>query len=327
MAANAVSIIIPSYKRVEQTIKTLKLIFFCKGFGSDFEAEVIVSDCTPDRSLQEAINKEFGDKIIYTRPEKEGIAASKNQGAKMANKPILIFCDSDIEIELETVANTIKSLETNKTAGAVTGEVIWRGGPANGRLDRPRQEDRLERVYDTTYIESIYSRYMATYKSVFEAVGGYDQEVFNMRGEGSDLSIRYWRAGFPLTIDPDIVVYHVFDAPDSAALRVAAPFWGVAKDMLLLAYKYDLTDSFPENFARTVEANFALLGPEGYFRILEGIVKNLDFIEKVKPIIDKQKKEMKPVYNFKFLEVFSDRALFENCIAQAPERIRKVNKF
>jgi len=321
-----VSVIVPTFKRVDQTIKTIDLIVSSDGLGEAFTLEVIVSDDTPGNELKDALQKKFGDKIIYSKPDKKGIASSKNNGAKIASSPILIFCDSDMEVEKDTILNTLTALEKHKTAGAIGGQVIWRTGAKDGQIDRPRKEDRMITVDQTTYTEAIYSRYITTYKEVFEKVGGYDEVVFNMRGEGSDMSVRYWRAGFPLVYDPSLVVHHVHEVEGGIIRNVSHPEWGIAKDLLLLAYKYDISDDKYKNFIGTVKANFEKFGQEGYYRIIEGLNQNLDFICEMKPILEQAKKQMKPEYDFKFLEIFSEKSLFAKCIEKADGRIRNMRK-
>ena len=231
-----------------------------------------------------------------------------------------------MEVEPETLINTISALQKNPSIGAVGGNVYWKGGEKNTALDRPRAEDRMLEVDAVTYIEALYSRYIATYKSVFWHVGGYDEKVFNMRGEGSDLSIRYWRAGYPLAFDSSIVVHHVHDGPESAALRVNHPEWGIAKDLLLLGYKYDMFNGEYLNFIKTVAVNFQKQEDDGYYRLLEGIGRNIDFIIAAKPILDAFRKTDVPAFNFNFLEVFSDKKLLNTCIATAAARIAQSKK-
>lgn len=320
------SVIVPAYKRIEQTIKTIDLLQQSKGSGMKFALEVIVADGTPDDTLKQALRGEFADKVLYTRPKKAGIATDKNQGAKVASCPILIFCDSDIEVKKDTILQTVKALQQHKTAGAVGGQVIWRGGPNDGKHDRPRPEDRTETVDGVTYIEAIYSRYIATYRDVFWEVGGYDEVVFNMRGEGSDLSVRYWRAGYPLVYDNSIVVHHVHETEGGIIRGTQHPEWGIAKDLLLLAYKYDMLEKDFDNFSKTVAANFAPLGKAGHYRLLQGIGKYLDFITEIKPELDRQKRQMLSPYDFKFLEIFSNKQLFQRCIAEAREKLQQVRR-
>jgi glycosyltransferase involved in cell wall biosynthesis len=316
-----ISIILPCYNRIDQTIQTISLLLNSNGLNKEFSLEIIVSDSSPDNKLEIAVKEKFADKIKYLKPEKQGIAANKNAGAKVASHPILIFCDSDMEVESDTIINTINSLNTNKKVAGMGGQVVWKNGEKNGKLDRPRKEDRMLTVDGVTYIEALYSRYFATYKKVFFDVGGYDEQVFNMRGEGSDLSIRYWRAGYPLAYDEKIIVHHVFDTEGGIIRGVPHPEWGIAKDLLLLSYKYDLS-SDDKNFINSVKSNFEKFPEDGYFQIIEGIKNNLQFIIDKKPIIDEQKKNMKAKYDFKFLEIFSNKELFNECIDGAQQLLK-----
>lgn len=308
-----ISVIIPTYKRVNQTLQTIKCILNSEGIDTQFKLEVIVSDSSADDILKNEIQKEYGNTTVYVRPQFAGVSSGKNKGAKEAKGDILIFCDSDIEVEHNTILLTLQTLDM-ATVAAVTGKILWKGGDKDGQIDIPQEADREITIDNIRYTESIYSRYIATYKKLFWQTGGYDEQVFNMRGEGSDLSIRYWREGFPLAIDTSIVLRHIYDAPDSIALRISNPEKAIARDLLLLAYKYELLEGDCKNFAHTLNVDFSKLGEDSYYRILQGIGENLDFIIKAKSLIDEQKKTMKAPYPFKFLEVFSDKELFTKCI-------------
>ncbi len=275
-----ISIIVPCYKRVEQTISTISLLLKSNGWGVNFEAEVIVTDCTENDSLKNAVKKEFGELVGYYRPKKQGVSANKNKGAEVAKNPILLFVDSDMEVEPNTINSCIDYLKKHPFVASITTNIIWRGGPNDGTFDRPKKEDRFLNCKETEFVEFIYSRFKMTYKKVFDLVGGYDEKVFNMRGEGSDLSTRYWRAGFPLAFNRDSAVHHREDAPDSVAIRVKHPEWGVAKDYLLLGYKYgNFEVENCDYFASTVAKNMtAYDSQKSHFRILQGIAKYYDLI-------------------------------------------------
>lgn len=323
MKAINFSIIIPAYKRLDQTIKTINLLEASKNIN-DFNFEIIISDDSPDSKLKNAIKKLPHPNIVYTRPKNHGVAANKNHGASIAKGPIFIFCDSDIEVEPLTIHNTLKALNDSESAAGMGGQVFWKkNNKKTTERDRPRKEDRILKIKNTKYVEAIYSRYFATYKDVFNKVGVYDEKVFNYRGEGSDLSIRYWQAGFPLSYEPKIKVYHVHEAPDSVALRKTHPEFGVAKDYLLLAYKYKMLDTDFVNFSKTVETNFTIKNI-GYLRLLQGIAKNLDFICDSKEIIKTQK--LTPKYNFKFLEIFSNKPLLLKCLKNAKIKLKYLKK-
>lgn len=321
------SVIIPTFKRVEQTIRTINLLLKSRGINKKFKLEIVVSDSSPDDKVKEAVEKKFkNDTVVFIKPFVSGIAANKNQGAEIAKHPILIFCDSDIEVFPDTVENTLNALRSHSTVAAIGGEVIWKGGSQNKKLDRPRIEDRMLTIGKTTYVEAIYSRFMATYKKIFKNVGGYDDKVFNMRGEGSDLSIRYWRAGYPLVFEKAIKVNHVYEVKEGIIRKNKHPEWGIAKDYLLLGYKYDMFDmkEIPENFVKTINKNFSSFGNLANYRIIEGITKNLDLLIKVKPAIDHFKRQTKSKYDFKFLEVFSDKNIFNRVIEKADKIIHPI---
>lgn len=318
------SVIVPVFKRVEQTLKSVGLLLSSTGLGEELTIEVIVVDSTPDPSLKDALTGRFGTSVFYTRPQHSGISANKNAGARASRHLIIIFCESNMEVEPDTLLATVRAFETHPTAAGIGGQVLWRGGDKDGTLDRPRAEDRLETYDNTTYIEAVYSRYFATYKNIFEKVGGYDETVFNMRGEGSDLSARYWRQGFPLVYEQGVRVHHIHDAPDAAAVWVKHTEWGIARDLLLLAYKYDMFDKDYGNFRETVAANFKNLGSEGYYRIIQGIGVNAKHVWQSITTLDSQKKQQTPVFPFKFLEVFSDRDNFLQCIHESEERIKNT---
>lgn len=328
----AVSVIVPCYKRVRQTVRTLNLIFNSEGWRKLYDAEVVVADSTRDCTLKNVLCSRFKEKkergeFFYLKPKKIGISVNKNAGARKARFPILIFCDSDIEVKKETILKTLLALKKNQKAAGLTGRVIWKTGEMDGKTDRPRREDRMLRQDNTLFLEAIYSRYFATYKQVFQDVGGYDEKVFNMRGEGADLSTRYWRSGYPLVYEPSLQVFHRADAPDSIALRIKDAAQAIAKDYFLLAYKYgNLAGQGGENFSRTVALNFKQFKGLGYLRFLEGINKYWDFISKAKKLIDQQRVKDKPLYDFQFLEIFSQKEKILKCLKEAQAKLRPIRK-
>ncbi|QQG44228.1 MAG: glycosyltransferase family 2 protein [Candidatus Roizmanbacteria bacterium] len=306
-----VSVIIPAYNRIKQTLKTVDLVI--SSYVKDYQMEVIVTDCSPDDKLKQALTKKFNNKIIYTRPTKPGISTNKNQGAKKAKGEILIFCDSDIEVENETIHNTLQAFKQHPRGAGVGGLVIWKGGKKDGEVDRPEKNDRIFKYKNTSYIEVIYSRYFATYKDIFHKVGGYDEVLFNMRGEGADLSTRYWRAGFPLVYNKLIKVFHRYNLNDSQATRTPYPQQDIAKDFLILAYKYNMHEKPYPHFSLVMHRYFKQFGINNQAEFLKGILKHLDLIASVKPYLDENKLK-NDLYDFKFLEVFSNKKLLRECL-------------
>ena len=321
---NKLSTIIPCYKRPEQVVRTINYLLGSKGLEKEFEMEIIVSDCTENESVKKLVKDNFGQKIIYTRPERKGVAANKNHGAKVAKNALLLFIDSDMEVEKDTIISSINYLKEHPSVAALTTKIVWRGNDKEGELDRPRDEDRLLKYRDATFTEFIYSRFKMTYKEVFEKVGGYDEKVFNMRGEGSDLSTRYWRAGFPLAYNLNAKVHH-HEMDEGIGSTAKHPEWGVAKDYLLLGYKYgNYETEETKYFASTVGKNMTNYDEDSHFRILQGIAKNYDLVANSKKVLDEQKKKQNPEYDFKFMEVFSDEGKLKSCIDEAEKKLKNI---
>ncbi len=57
-----ISIVIPTYKRVEQTLDTINLLFESEGIVGNLELEMIVADSSPDNELELALRKAFQNK-------------------------------------------------------------------------------------------------------------------------------------------------------------------------------------------------------------------------------------------------------------------------
>ncbi len=314
-----VSIIIPTFKRVAQTLVTVgKVIASAKNTGSEYE--VIVTDNTPDDSLQNALEKEFGEAIVYTKAPVLGIGANKNNGVRVSTGDMIIFCDSDIEVAPDAIEKTITALHNNPSAGGVGGTVVWKGGEKDGTKDRPQETDRTIQMGKTTYIEVLYGRYFGTYKKILEDVGPYDEVVFNFLGESSDMSTRFWRAGYPLIYDPSIVVQHMHDAPESMATRIEHPEHTIIRNWLLLLYRFDMFGKSNDHFREHVGRYLDTLGENKYMAFFDGFGKyTKDIVQSIGYLQDHGR--TKEVYDFGFLEVFSNKQMLEECLSHAEERI------
>lgn len=321
-----VSIVIPAYLRAEQTKKTLLNLYESTGWNSGFIPEVIVADSSPDDSVKNILPELKNPVPFYIRPKISGIAANKNAGAGNSRNEILIFCDSDMEVEPDALIHTLSCLLDHPQVAMVGGKVIWKGSGKEGQLDRPRKEDRMQTVNGTCFTEVIYSRFMATYRSLFFQIGGYDEELFNMRGEGSDLSIRYWRSGLPLAFDEKIIVHHVYDAPQTATRHIEHPERGIIRDLIQLGYKYGLSRDESPNFAKTLQWLTDEFGERDKYIIIESIVSLLPYFWENREKVEKCTSKIPLEYDFKFLDIFTKNSEFLECVQKAEERIREARE-
>ena len=54
-----VSVVLPCYNRIEQTVQTINLILDSNGLDKEFFLEIIVSDSSPDNKLEIAVKEKF----------------------------------------------------------------------------------------------------------------------------------------------------------------------------------------------------------------------------------------------------------------------------
>ncbi len=331
MKKKGISVVIPCYRKSSQVSKCIGLLMKSNGLGKQFSLEVILVDDSPDTGVKKVAEKLSKMKrpdvsLKYRKPAKDaGIARARNIGVSMSSNNVIIALDTDILVEKNTVLETLKTFQTTN-AGLVTGNVYWKGGPVDGNLDRPRKHDRRVRVGRTEYIEMTHGRYIAFIKNAFKRVGGYDDALFPMQGEGPDLSIRFWRAGYPIVFNRKIKVHHVSGYKKGD--RMKSPFlyhgWSpkrtalMFRSIMLYFFKYGFLDPQKSNWMKTIalesEKNF---GEKTGYVILSSLSTTLEWIAENKKAIESSRKKIPKKYDFKPYDVFTDRKLFMKCVKKS----------
>ena len=323
------SVILPTYFNNNRVKRCISLILKSKGLDKKFKLEIVVIDDTPNNSVKKVISA-FSDKvnIRYIKPKRNvGIAEARNIGVKNASYELIINIDTDIEVFENTLLSTINALKKHKTAAMVSGNVYWKQGNKVYEIDRPRKHDRRVKLGKTTYIEMLHGRYSAFYRQAFLNVNGYDSKLFAMQGEGVDLSIKFWRNGYPLIFNRKIKVYHI---REGKVKKGSYLYHGWTKErtskmffsILTLIYKYNAFDKDCPNWAKTIhlesKRNF---GKASEYDIISSLARILDKISKDFKAIEKSSKNIPNVYDFKPYDVFSEKALFRDCIKNAKKRV------
>lgn len=317
------SVVIATYKRPKETAYCLKLLGESQFLGDKFTLEVIVIDSSPDNLTKKAIEslrEKFNLNYIKLR-QKTLPGKAKNIAIKKAENELIIILDSDIEVKPGTIWQMIEYLKTHLKVARMTGKSIFASGNKKGGVDRPTKWDRKVTEKDAVFIEGIYGRYEAFYKSAFLKVGGYDL-IFGACGEGTDLSVRFWRAGFPLGIDENIVAYHNTEAPES--LRRADPdrMATMYRSLFLVAYKYDVGDiELSPNFVKSNQERCAAYGDTIEFYAIVSAARSIEWFKNHYNEVIKSKKSIPTEYDFKPFDVFSNKRLLFQCLKQAREKI------
>lgn len=319
-----VSIIIPTYKRPKETAYCLELLQKSQLLGEKFNLEVIVIDSSPDDLTEKSIKgfRERFDLNYIKLHQKTLPGEARNIAIEKAINELIIILDSDIELQPETIWQMIEYLKTHPKVARMTGKSIFATGNKMGKIDRPTRWDRTLILNNTTFIEGIYGRYEAFYKQAFLKIGGYDA-IFGACGEGTDISIRFWRAGFPLGIDENIVAYHNTEAPESLRRADVDRMTVMYRSLFLVAYKCDVGDiKLSPNFVKSNQERFAAYGDTIEFHSIVSAARSIEWFKDNYQKIAEAKKQNPSEFDFKPFDVFSDKELLDQCLLKAEEKIR-----
>lgn len=319
-----VSVVIATYKRPKETAYCLELLQKSQFLGDKFNLEVIVVDSSPDNLTENSIEgfrEEFDLNYIKLR-KKTLPGEARNMAIKKTKYELVIILDSDIEIKPETIWQMIEYLKTHPRVARMTGKSIFASGSKKGEVDRPTKWDRKVTEKGTVFIEGIYGRYEAFYKSAFLKIGGYDL-IFGACGEGTDISIRFWRAGFPLGIDENIVAYHNTEAPESLRRTDADRMTAMYRSLFLVAYKYDVGDiKLSPNFIKSNQERYTAYGESIEFHSIVSVARSIEwFKDNYQKLVD-SKKHIPQDFDFKPFDIFTNISVLKDCLNQAKNNIK-----
>lgn len=178
-----ISIIITCYNLgnyLEEAIASIKDY----SLSDDYEIILVNDGSTAESTIQILERIEEQDKAIFVLNQPNmGLAKARNNGIKLAKGKYIIPLDADNKLHPEFIKETIAVLDTNKDVDVVHGDAqlfenknsIWKGKPF----------DIAEMVMNN-YIDAC----AGFRKSIWEELGGYDENMPVMGFEDWDLWLR-----------------------------------------------------------------------------------------------------------------------------------------
>jgi GT2 family glycosyltransferase len=202
------SVVVPSYKRVDSLTATLHAL--CEQSLPRTEFEVIVSDDGSPEPIAPSI-EHFSQRLALrvVRGPNAGPAAARNRGARNARAPIVAFTDDDCIPTRDWLANILA--RARQSPGHLIGGAI-----TNTLLDDPYANATqlvMSGVYDYYSRFSTGQRFFSTTNLAvpaerFWVIGGFAEEFGHVAGEDYDFCSRWQIAGFPSVYAPEALVGH-----------------------------------------------------------------------------------------------------------------------
>jgi GT2 family glycosyltransferase len=214
-AAPKVSVIVPSYGKIEYTLLCLASIA-ANPPVADIEV-IVVDDATPDPSTN-CLAEIEGIRLIVN-PRNLGFLRACNAAACLARGEFLLFLNNDTQVLPGWLDPMLVPFRTRENVGAVgskllypdgrlqeAGAIIWNdaSGWNYGRLDDP---DRPVYNY-VREVDYCSAASLMVPRALFMRLGGFDQRYVPAYFEDADLAFRLRENGYQVIYQPRSQVVH-----------------------------------------------------------------------------------------------------------------------
>ncbi len=204
MTAPFFSIIIPVYNGGEQFRQCLAAIH--QSTFTDWEL-IVVDDGSTDGSRQEA--DRFGATVLTTRG-RQGPAAARNLGARMARGAYLYFTDADCQLHPDTLARIAPYFERDAALDALFGSYDDAPAATNFVAQYKNLFHHYVHQNSNPHASSFWTGCGAIKRPVFLALGGFDLRRYRRPSiEDIDLGYRLKRAGGKIRLAREVQVKHL----------------------------------------------------------------------------------------------------------------------
>ncbi|MGB8353053.1 MAG: glycosyltransferase family A protein [Chthoniobacteraceae bacterium] len=168
-----ISVVIPTFQRPEALARCLECIGRQKLAQENFE--VIVTDDSGDAESKTLVHEKF-PRAQWTQGPQRGPAANRNYGASLARGEWIVFVDDDCE----PAFGWLEAIAVQADVDVIEGKTVC---PSD--RDTPFEE-RVENLKG----ESFWSCNLAVRRSVFNRLGGFDEDFLEAGGEDMEFA---WR--------------------------------------------------------------------------------------------------------------------------------------
>lgn len=202
-----ISVIIPAYNNPQQVKKLLDSIRPEVVRDPNLEV-IVVDDGSRGDSIRKVVEKSNFATYMKLR-ENRGPSAARNAGAKVARNNILLFLDSDVILNDDTLSRVKDKFNKDRSVSIFGGEYDIE--PVNKTFPT-RFKALMARswVSKENNITLFVTRIGAIKKKVFNELGGFDESIKTASSEEWEFGRRLMDRGYTIYYDPAVTVRHHF---------------------------------------------------------------------------------------------------------------------
>jgi GT2 family glycosyltransferase len=210
-----VSIVIPCYGEVETTLRCLTALA-TDATTSPFEV-IVVDDASPDGSGE--VLAAIPNIKYLTNRENLGYLRSTNRAASLADGEYLVLLNNDTVPQPGWLDALVAHADRDARVGVVgarmlypdgrlqdTGIIVWQDA-SGWNYGRGLDHDDY-RVTTRRDVDYIVGACALVRRTLWEAIGGYDDRYAPAYAEDMDLGFSAWAAGFKVRYEPSARVVH-----------------------------------------------------------------------------------------------------------------------
>jgi GT2 family glycosyltransferase len=204
LANPLVSIVIVTWNRKADVLETIRSVHE----QSYRNIEVVVVDNASTDGTVEALKQMHPEVKVIPLEQNLGASAGRNPGISAAQGEIIFLLDSDASLGSDTIRNAVQKFQSRPDVGVIACKVV---NASTKEIDRRggwifSEKDKVDQ--DREFLSFSFSECgCAIRKEVFSDAGLFWEALF-IDGEGEELGLRIWDAGYAILYSPESVIYH-----------------------------------------------------------------------------------------------------------------------
>lgn len=218
-----VSVIVPTFRRERALARCLHALARQDIAPAAFE--VIVVDDDAPRGLTPHLPDPYPFALRRVGGAAAGAAGARNEGARHANAPLLLFLDDDVVADPWLVRHHLQWHDQRGDPTVLVGH--YRPRPTHRNLAAvvaclwwQDMFHLLREAHGTTFVAALTAN-VSLPKTVFDELGGFSEEFSRQRREDWEWGLRVLQAGVSLAFEPSASARHEFTLSTAQRLRDA----------------------------------------------------------------------------------------------------------